>query len=46
MNAEEWGREETPRSVPDLPYLKLLVNDAAGRAAAMLAGADPGAASF
>ena len=43
MNAEEWGREETPRSVPDLLYLNFLVNDAAGRAAAMLAGADPAA---
>ena len=43
MNAEQWGREETPRSVPDLLYLNFLVNDAAGRAAAMLAGADPAA---
>ena len=43
MNAEEWAREETPRSVPDLLYLNFLVNDAAGRAAAMLAGADPAA---
>lgn len=43
MSAEEWGREETPRSVPDLLYLNLLVNDAAGRAAAMLAGAAPAA---
>ena len=43
MSAEEWGREETPRSVPDVLYLKFLVNDAAGRAAAMLAGAAPAA---
>jgi hypothetical protein len=43
VNAEEWRREETPRSVPDLLSLNLLVNDAAGRAAAILAGADPAA---
>lgn len=43
MSAEEWGRDETPRSVPDLLYLNLLVDDAAGRAAAMLAGTAPAA---
>ena len=41
--AEEWGREEAPRSVPDVLYLNFLVNDAAGRAAAMLTGAAPAA---
>ncbi len=45
MSAEEWGRDETPRSVPDLLYLNLLVDDAAGRAAAMLAGTAPAADS-
>lgn len=43
MSAQEWAREETPPPVPDLDYLNLLVNDAAGRAAAMLAGAYPAA---
>lgn len=43
MNAEDWRAGVTPRSVPDLRHLNFLVNDAAGRAAAMLAGADPAA---
>jgi hypothetical protein len=44
-----WQREEPPGPVPDLGMLRLLVSDAAGRAAAMLAGAgfdaDRGAAA-
>lgn len=48
-DVEGWQREEPPGPVPDLGMLRLLVSDAAGRAAAMLAdarvGAGPGAAA-
>jgi hypothetical protein len=50
-DVEGWQREEPPGPVPDLGMLRLLVSDAAGRAAAMLAGASavagagPGAAA-
>jgi hypothetical protein len=37
-DAEGWQREEPPGPVPDLGMLRLLVSDAARRAAAMLAG--------
>jgi hypothetical protein len=40
---EEWGGLEGPRGVPDKDALDLLMADAAGRAAAMLAGADAAA---
>jgi hypothetical protein len=43
VSPEEWRREETPLSVPGLESLNFLVEDAAGRAAAMLAGVDPAA---
>ena len=42
-DVEGWQREEPPGPVPDLGMLRLLVSDAAGRAAAMLAGAGAGA---
>lgn len=38
-DAEGWQREEPPEPVPDLGMLRLLVSDAARRAAAMLARA-------
>jgi hypothetical protein len=37
-DAEGWQREEPPGPVPDLGMLRLLVSDAARRAAAMLTG--------
>jgi hypothetical protein len=43
VNAAEWQRDEPPAPVPDLTQLRLLAADAAGRAAAMLAGACPAA---
>lgn len=50
-DVEGWQREEPPGPVPELGMLRLLASDAAGRAAAILAGADasadagPGAAA-
>jgi hypothetical protein len=44
-DVEGWQHEEPPGPVPELGMLRLLVSDAAGRAAAMLAGAGPGAAA-
>jgi hypothetical protein len=43
-DVEGWQREEPPEPVPDLGILRLLVSDAAGRAAAMLAGVGAAAA--
>ena len=43
MTVDEWQRDEPPAPVPDLTQLRLLATDAAGRAAAMLAGACPAA---
>ena len=44
-DVEGWQHEEPPGPVPDLRMLRLLVSDAAGRAAAMLASAGLGAAA-
>jgi hypothetical protein len=42
-DVDGWQREEPPGPIPELAMLRLLASDAAGRAAAMLAGAGRGA---
>lgn len=43
MSVDDWQHEVPPGPVPDLAQLRLLVTDAADRAAAMLTGAYPAA---